>query len=879
MTLGKSMIFLRFSSFFQLALISIGLFAFSIPHAHALCCACIPPAGGSLPQCSFKELPSAEACARAAPPYAFAGPCFPVQASGGAAGCPEAPGFFDRAFRSEGQIDPDGWAQANCREWGITQRTTTGPDGQRRVVTRRGQDDVEGTTSFGDSGLDRVPSSSQPVLEGQASFRSLKPVLSVPIPGVSFSDATLSNGEVTVPFLAQYILGIYRFAIGAAAILASIMVVYGGFRYLLGSTMGDVKEGKEVIQNAVIGLIVLLCSYVILQSINPDLVTLRALRLSYFERADEPEAEYVNTGTGAQTPGGSGSGGGRSGGGRNVTDPGGWGIPGNTSPTSPPTSVQTVRGPSTDCINIDGQVNPALVEPLRRAGEIFCRLKASVPSAQTWKIQLGNGLRTQEAQFRAWLQNGCNSGHCAAPTCNPFQAGYQPAPNTPEAELRQHLSTDFSQCPHTSAIALDIHCSGVPDAPSHGREANPYVPCQLLLERAMIEAGFCRLRQENWHFELNNMRVSASSCINNASAIVGRIQVTRTEPVYDYSACTGYWHFRNRARESCARTVAPAGGTEGGATTAPLPPPTRALPSPSSGMTGTQLSLQLLGITDTTLGTQVLDHIKNGRFTAAQALIPPGTRAPNITEREAIIERALSSRHYPPFLTQFIPIRVSSGEHVGTFYVSPDMLSIGTNGDYLRVPLEARTAQRVANHFNLLLPTKKMIQAVMDAPNAQREFMIGQDPYDGSRKHTFLYIRTNKQIQLQRNAHFSDRKAYIGGKKNVVISSSMSVPVGGATEDGDTDPRHCPTLRVWIFGAFHDNGSRVQGYSNIHKVDYFDYSHGIHLVGNTMLVDNVSRPVSEVLADPTLYTLISDQRILDARYPTTGPVRICSTSP
>ena len=213
------------SSVLLLGVISSGALGFFVQPVDALCCACIPPAGGSLPQCSFKELPSAEACARAAPPYAFAGPCFPVQASGGAAGCPEAPGFFDRAFRSEGQIDPDGWAQANCREWGITQRTTTGPDGQRRVVTRRGQDDVEGTTSFGDSGLDRDPSSSQPVLEGQASFRSLKPVLSVPIPGVSFSDATLSNGEVTVPFLAQYILGIYRFAIGAAAILASIMVV------------------------------------------------------------------------------------------------------------------------------------------------------------------------------------------------------------------------------------------------------------------------------------------------------------------------------------------------------------------------------------------------------------------------------------------------------------------------------------------------------------------------------------------------------------------------------------------------------------------------------------------------------------------------------
>lgn len=146
-----------------------------------------------------------------------------------------------------------------------------------------------------------------PVDEGTANFRSLEPVLSVPIPGVNFSPATLSNGEVTVPFLAQYILGIYRFAIGAAAILASIMVVYGGFRYLLGSTLGDVKEGKTVIQNAVIGLVVLLCSYVILRSVNPDLVTLKALKLSYIVRDAAGENSWNGQGGSYTSASGDGS--------------------------------------------------------------------------------------------------------------------------------------------------------------------------------------------------------------------------------------------------------------------------------------------------------------------------------------------------------------------------------------------------------------------------------------------------------------------------------------------------------------------------------------------------------------------------------------------
>lgn len=138
-------------------------------------------------------------------------------------------------------------------------------------------------------------------------FRSLTPVLSVPIPDVNFTPATLSNGTVSVPFLAQYILGIYKFAIAAAALLASIMVVYGGFRYLLGSTLGDIKTGKEIVTNAVIGLIVLLCSYVILRTLNPALVNLQPIELSYVDRVLSGENSWDGQGGSTVSDAGDGS--------------------------------------------------------------------------------------------------------------------------------------------------------------------------------------------------------------------------------------------------------------------------------------------------------------------------------------------------------------------------------------------------------------------------------------------------------------------------------------------------------------------------------------------------------------------------------------------
>lgn len=716
-----------------------------------------------------------------------------------------------------------------------------------------------------------APAAPQPVDEGTANFRSLEPVLSVPIPGVSFSPATLSNGEVSVPFLAQYILGIYRFAIGAAAILASIMVVYGGFRYLLGSTLGDVKEGKTVIQNAVIGLIVLLCSYVILQSVNPDLVTLKALRLSYQERMLEPEAEHMDNGGNGSGGGGSGSNGG----------PSGYGIPDNTSPSTRPTNLELVAAPDTECMHLnDGQVNAQLVEPLRRAGEIFCRLRASVSGGGAWRIKASDTSRTMRNQLSTWFSNGCNTNPNCTATCSPFAPGYTPPPGVTQEEAAQHLG-DPMQCPHTSGVALDLFCDGTPGQSASRPHVHPYVPCQLLLERAMLEAGFCRLRQESWHFELNAIRKSGTNCNNNPSEIVGKIQTSRTEPVYDYSPCTASWNYDNRAHETCSRIAPSASPAPSGSTGASLPAPRRALPEASAGITGSQFALQLLGITDPTVGANVLNLAKNGNLTGAAALIPRGSRPMSETARENAIVEAINANHYPAFLSQFIAINVTAGSHTGTFFVAPDMLSVGTNADYLRVPMSARSAQQIATHFGLLLPTKKMIDAMLHASNVQKEVMVGQAPFDGDRSHTLLYVKTNKLIQDQRNAHFDSslRTAYIGGKKNVVIAPEMSRP---RAREGHT----CPDLRVWIYGGLHSASASdiTQEPTSVHDEGYFDYSHGINLISAEMIVDNNPMRVSEVLANRELAPLISDDMnplhvspvILDPRYPVSGPIEVCS---
>ena len=111
-------------------------------------------------------------------------------------------------------------------------------------------------------------------------FQPIKPNPSVPIPGVTFSDARQQDdGTIEIPYLAEYIGGIYRLSVGLGAILAAIMIVYGGFRYMLAASLPEVKDGKTIIQDAVVGLVVLLSSFLILKTINPKLVEVAPIRI------------------------------------------------------------------------------------------------------------------------------------------------------------------------------------------------------------------------------------------------------------------------------------------------------------------------------------------------------------------------------------------------------------------------------------------------------------------------------------------------------------------------------------------------------------------------------------------------------------------------
>ena len=77
----------------------------------------------------------------------------------------------------------------------------------------------------------------------------------------------------------EYISLLFVFGLGLVGFLAVAAIVVGGIMYMTGSTVGKVDRAKQIIWGAVSGLVLLLCSYLLLFTIDPTLVNLSPFQL------------------------------------------------------------------------------------------------------------------------------------------------------------------------------------------------------------------------------------------------------------------------------------------------------------------------------------------------------------------------------------------------------------------------------------------------------------------------------------------------------------------------------------------------------------------------------------------------------------------------
>ena len=105
-----------------------------------------------------------------------------------------------------------------------------------------------------------------PISSGSSTASNYNYTLLEKIPGV---DSTNLN-------FASYLSAIYKLAIWIVGLCALFMFLVGAFMYMLSAAnTSKVGSAKSIMQDALIGLVLALASYLILYVINPDLVNLR----------------------------------------------------------------------------------------------------------------------------------------------------------------------------------------------------------------------------------------------------------------------------------------------------------------------------------------------------------------------------------------------------------------------------------------------------------------------------------------------------------------------------------------------------------------------------------------------------------------------------
>jgi hypothetical protein len=176
-----------------------------------------------------------------------------------------------------------------------------------------------------------------------------------------------------------------------------------------------------------------------------------------------------------------------------------------------------------------------------------------------------------------------------------------------------------------------------------------------------------------------------------------------------------------------------------------------------------------------------------------------------------------------------------------TIFVTPDYLAIGSDVDFVRVPVNFHTAQRIAHDYGFALPTRKMVDEIYK--NARVVLEPQPLPPGNSMITNAYFAEHNKLIEAQGDGRYVPGMLIAGHKKDIVISNKL---------------REKPEA-IAIYGWHKSDDAPIQPLSTVHGARYVDYSHGVRLVSRTVVIDGRPASITDILANPETCSLLSDE--------------------
>ena len=229
-----------------------------------------------------------------------------------------------------------------------------------------------------------------------------------------------------------------------------------------------------------------------------------------------------------------------------------------------------------------------------------------------------------------------------------------------------------------------------------------------------------------------------------------------------------------------------------------------------------------------------------------------------LEDREAAAVREILSGNVPSFSRRLKALKISQSIDAKVFelvyYATCDYLAIGSDEDYLYMPLTPSTAQYLADTLLCSLPTSRIVDHIY----LNSELKLFPQPIPPSDAMTTVKVFRQHMDSINHQiSHLgidrSESRIAAGHKKDIIISNKIYDPAK-------------PGERVVIYGWHMGDGSPIQPAYNGHIARYVDYSHGLRFISRIAYVNHEAVNVKELLKDPRLSILLSNEGVIKRPY-------------
>ncbi len=216
-------------------------------------------------------------------------------------------------------------------------------------------------------------------------------------------------------------------------------------------------------------------------------------------------------------------------------------------------------------------------------------------------------------------------------------------------------------------------------------------------------------------------------------------------------------------------------------------------------------------------------------------------------DQESAIANAVLQGNVPDTARRMVPIEIRKAiegrEHSMHLYVQQDYLAIGSNEDFVRMPMTPMVAYQVADKLNCSLPTSRLCDHIFAAASVR----LSPIPLQKDRDRPGTFLEHQHLIDKQLKGAAPDGLV-VGQKKDLILSNLL------------LNKPH----RVAIYGWHYPSGVPIQPAYAGHVDWYTDYSHGVRLIANDVTLDGKPVDYRDLTKSPQWHELLSSEGPIDA---------------